>query len=241
MFYVYKFLNSKNEVIYVGRTIDIDKRMSQHFNKGHLPEKCYSEVSKVYYTEFSSYSDMCMYEIYLINAYKPVYNTADKYSDCESLSEFGIPDKQWKRYDIGYSSNVEYLAIKMQAEREAEIIDDLSRDYFHLLGCVYNLLLNDDGNYYTVCKALAENSSYFKYKDNFSLFAKDIRRLNDGSGCNRIVSEIFNSEEDFKRILSNEIESKKSFWEDRILRYQRLREFNCTKHENYIKNRDIYD
>ena len=42
MAYVYRFLDSKGDIIYVGKTVNIDLRMQQHFgDKGHLSKECY--------------------------------------------------------------------------------------------------------------------------------------------------------------------------------------------------------
>ena len=52
-FYVYRFKNEENEIIYVGKTKNLKQRLSGHFGKqGHLPEKCYKEVRKVEFLTF---------------------------------------------------------------------------------------------------------------------------------------------------------------------------------------------
>ncbi|WP_195761395.1 GIY-YIG nuclease family protein [[Clostridium] scindens] len=45
-YYLYKFLDNKNQVIYVGKTENIKNRMMTHFtSSGHLPEECYQSVA----------------------------------------------------------------------------------------------------------------------------------------------------------------------------------------------------
>ena len=41
MYYVYRFLDKDNEIIYVGKTYNLETRLKTHFGKkGHLPEEC---------------------------------------------------------------------------------------------------------------------------------------------------------------------------------------------------------
>ena len=51
-YYVYRFLNNKNEIIYVGKSVNFINRMKQHFgSNGHLPKECYDNVDKIEYIE----------------------------------------------------------------------------------------------------------------------------------------------------------------------------------------------
>lgn len=76
-FYVYKFLNKYNEILYIGKTIDIKDRMYTHFgSNGHLGKDKYSQVYKIEYIECDNNADMSVKEIYFINKYKPPFNTS---------------------------------------------------------------------------------------------------------------------------------------------------------------------
>lgn len=82
MHYVYFFLNSNREIIYIGRTNNIEKRMKSHFlYGGHLVSRAYLETKHVVYIELPTLVDSKIKEIYYINYYKPRYNTADKQDD----------------------------------------------------------------------------------------------------------------------------------------------------------------
>lgn len=88
MAYVYRFRHYlTNEIIYVGKTKrDINTRINEHFkNNGHLPKKCYENVGKIEYLEVASDADALLVELYLINKYKPKYNTNGKAQDSQSL------------------------------------------------------------------------------------------------------------------------------------------------------------
>jgi hypothetical protein len=97
-FYVYRFIDESNCIIYIGRTTNMDNRMLyQHFtNKGHLKKECYEKTKKVEYAKLISESEMKIYELYLINKCNPIYNSKDKNNDFFS---FELPNLKWKKYD----------------------------------------------------------------------------------------------------------------------------------------------
>ncbi len=96
MFYVYRFLNNEDEVIYVGRTNNLKNRIDNtHFTSGHLETSCYVETCKIEYIEVSEI-DSYLYEIYLINRFKPRYNKALMLGEVKTNATF--PDLEWKLY-----------------------------------------------------------------------------------------------------------------------------------------------
>lgn len=106
MAYVYRFINPNNSVIYVGYTGQtLDKRMSQHFKKGHLPQKCYNSIARIEYIRYSTKADAMIAETYMINKYKPIYNKLNKQGDVITLNlEF---EENWKVYRV-YKTTTEY-------------------------------------------------------------------------------------------------------------------------------------
>ena len=90
---VYRFLNKEQEVLYVGRTINLKKRISVHLKSGHLPKSCYDNLDVIQYIVFDTFLDMCLYEIYYINLYDCIYNKKDK--DCENHTTVIFKDRQW--------------------------------------------------------------------------------------------------------------------------------------------------
>lgn len=97
-YYVYRFL-SKNSIIYVGRSTNVHNRMKQHFGgKGHLPKQVYDLVNKIEYCVLDSEISMIIAELFFINKWKPIYNTADIYRGEIYLQEF--EDLEWIEYDI---------------------------------------------------------------------------------------------------------------------------------------------
>lgn len=99
---IYRFLDKDNNIIYVGKTVDLVNRMTTHFSGGHLDESCYEQVNKIEYIKCENQADMNIKEIYFINKYKPKFNTKDLYkgevynSDYDSIvwdNEYPIPIK----------------------------------------------------------------------------------------------------------------------------------------------------
>lgn len=99
---IYRFLDKDNNIIYVGKTVDLVNRMTTHFSGGHLDESCYEQVNKIEYIKCENQADMNIKEIYFINKYKPKFNTKDLYkgevynSDYDSIvwdNEYPIPVK----------------------------------------------------------------------------------------------------------------------------------------------------
>ena len=90
MFYVYKFLDAEGNALYVGQTIDIDRRMQEHV--GTIWDK---EKDHIEFAECKTLSDMNLYEMYYINKLHAKYNTALVFKDEPS---FELPDLQWSIY-----------------------------------------------------------------------------------------------------------------------------------------------
>ena len=98
MAYTYKFVNKYNETIYIGYTGQtMAQRINQHFTKGHLPKSVYEEVAKIEYIKHKTKSDAQVWEVYLINKYKPRYNTLNKKNDILTID---LGEENWKVYQV---------------------------------------------------------------------------------------------------------------------------------------------
>jgi len=115
-YYVYRFLDEAGNIIYIGKTNNINKRMeSQHFSQqGHLPRECYLETCRIEYAQLKTDNTMRIYEIYLISKYKPAYNQEFNYKD-EAIG-IELPEPAWKEYNI--TSNMR-ASIKSMKQDEA--------------------------------------------------------------------------------------------------------------------------
>ena len=109
MAYTYRFVDTNENVIYVGYTGQtMAKRISQHFTKGHLPKKCYKSIARIDYIKWDSKSDAQVMEVYYINKYHPKFNKLDKQGDRLNIQ---IEDeKEWKVYQVIKKPNIKHEA-----------------------------------------------------------------------------------------------------------------------------------
>ncbi|WP_026887709.1 GIY-YIG nuclease family protein [Clostridium beijerinckii] len=97
--YLYRFLNIKNNIIYIGKTGNIAQRLAYHFGtRGHLPIECYNETNKIEILELNTKTEMNIKELYYISKYKCKYNICD---NNEVVYIKGLEDNDiWKEYNI---------------------------------------------------------------------------------------------------------------------------------------------
>ena len=98
MAYIYRFLDINNNIIYVGKTSQtLDKRIAQHFTKGHLPKECYRNIARIEYQKYKTESDALVMETYYITKYNPLYNKLQKSRDLPTLD---LDKQDWKVYKV---------------------------------------------------------------------------------------------------------------------------------------------
>ena len=69
--YCYRFLDGKNKVLYVGKTVNMHNRMKNHFSKkSHLANTdLYSQVQRIEYITCKDEVQSLQNELYYINLY----------------------------------------------------------------------------------------------------------------------------------------------------------------------------
>ena len=101
---VYRFLDTMENIIYVGSSKSVDRRLKSHFGgkQGHLGKNVYSQVARVEVCKCTDYPTALALEQYLINKYKPRYNKKDKdhniNSKVVSNNDFYENLENWKTY-----------------------------------------------------------------------------------------------------------------------------------------------
>ena len=70
--YVYKFINRNGEIIYIGKTKNLESRINNH---NHLDPNCYKELDCIMYATFNTEHEMDFAERYYIQKINPKYNT----------------------------------------------------------------------------------------------------------------------------------------------------------------------
>ena len=74
-FYIYKMYSQDNELLYIGKTTNIEARINKHFSKDTIKNQQWKEnVSHIDYYEFKTKVDMDIMELYYIALERPKYN-----------------------------------------------------------------------------------------------------------------------------------------------------------------------
>ena len=101
----YRFLDTLENVIYVGSAKNIDRRLRSHFNgkQGHLGREVYNQVARVGICKCKDYPSALALEQFLINKYKPRYNSKDKAHNINS-KVVANPDayKSMEKWEVYY-------------------------------------------------------------------------------------------------------------------------------------------
>lgn len=96
MYYVYRFLDKSQNVIYVGKSKqDLEIRFARHL---HLPNECYAMVHKIQFISCKTESDMSIKEIYYINKYKSMEHYFFNVLDTTEIPKSVEFDDKWKMY-----------------------------------------------------------------------------------------------------------------------------------------------
>ena len=79
----YRFLDTSENIIYVGSSKNIQRRLNSHFGgkQGHLGKSVYNQVARVEVCKCIDYPTALALEQVLISKYRPRYNTKDKSSN----------------------------------------------------------------------------------------------------------------------------------------------------------------
>jgi len=119
-YYVYRFLDKDDNIIYVGKTTNIHQRIFGHISKAISINKnenqllMYPNVYKIEYCQVLSDYHMNIYEMHYICKYNPAFNINYK---TNNQKLFDLPELDWKLYIFN-------LFIKDRIEFYYRITDD---------------------------------------------------------------------------------------------------------------------
>ncbi|MBQ6631529.1 MAG: GIY-YIG nuclease family protein [Romboutsia sp.] len=120
-FFLYRFMKD-DEVIYVGKTIDINRRIREHFlGNGHLEHECYYETDRVEFSKVNNRMEMDILELYFINKFSPKYNNKNNYNDSNLSPYLNINES-----DITWNSINEFDIYKAKFEMIRSDIDSIN-------------------------------------------------------------------------------------------------------------------
>ena len=98
--YCYRFLDEKNNVLYVGKTVNMHNRMKNHFSKkSHLANTdLYNKVQRIEYITCKDEFQSLQNELYYINLYKPKYNSQSKIKQMIKIDK--SINNNWKVWNV---------------------------------------------------------------------------------------------------------------------------------------------
>lgn len=124
----YRFLDTLENVIYIGSAKNIDRRLCSHFNgkQGHLGREVYNQVARVEICKCEDYPSALALEQFLINKYKPRYNKKDKdhniNSKVVSNNEFYENIEAWEVYYKLRSLDKEKIDLTKKQDRALVVV-----------------------------------------------------------------------------------------------------------------------
>ncbi len=125
-FYIYRFLDKGDNLLYIGRTNDINRRiLKEHFTAlGHLPLECYRSIEKVQYVKFENESEQVAYEAILINKLRPKYNVQFK-----DDGNFNIESLELKWVDFVFPHESYLMYLKNRKNKVQNIMDFITNNF----------------------------------------------------------------------------------------------------------------
>ena len=131
--FIYRFLDELNQVIYIGKTINLANRIKSH---NHLPKECYANTKKIEFLPLCTKADQDVAEHYYIQKYQPVYNTFQ----IKRKLTFSIPfldEQEWfcywtteifTVYNFINNQNETYYRLDSKFFTENEILEHIKND-----------------------------------------------------------------------------------------------------------------
>ncbi len=98
-YFIYKFLDKEGNVLYVGQTTNLIRRLYTHFKitNCHLPSKCYDNTEKILFAIVNDKKLADIYETHYIHKYKSKYNKT-LLNIPEAFTD--LPELQWEEISI---------------------------------------------------------------------------------------------------------------------------------------------
>ena len=138
----YLFKNKKGQIIYVGKSKFLPKRVKSYFQKNHKDQKTLSLVNEITDVEFMTTNDesqALLLEDELIKSHKPKYNIKAK--DDRSRQWFiTLTNEDFPRLLVCNPSNFTgEVLLKSTSSNSCYEIYEMVHDIFNLRSCSYNL------------------------------------------------------------------------------------------------------
>lgn len=171
-YFVYMFLNEKEEPLYIGISTNLITRIEvQHFksSNGNLSQKCIEETYSILYHTALSCDDMKIKERYLINTLNPIYNSK---MNNENKFSFTI-DVDWKLYSIDKDKLIQDKGKNIKRTKIGNSIFFKNQDIHQIM-----ITCDDEDIDERIRNGYDENSDFYllKHKNKWFIWSKEIDR-----------------------------------------------------------------
>lgn len=183
-YYVYLYYDNNGQVLYLGKTKNLERRFREHFYSNRQQE--YEYIKKVYsiqYAEFETEINMCKFESYCIDRYNPIYN---KKNESINYCEDDFKNVYFKQYIYGFNPNP--LNHIVEITKDKCIIESLINDNVKRLcpDCFTNEYYESQDGYkkckfcgkviapkYVVINDISKQNNYLKKRFSLELVPKN--------------------------------------------------------------------
>lgn len=124
----YRFLDTLENIIYVGSTKNIHTRLNQHFSKNgsNVGKEAYMKTARVEIIKTDDYATALALEQYLINKYKPKYNKKDKAHNINSKAvvneDYYAKLENWQLYYVLKKLDKEKIDLTKKQDRALVVV-----------------------------------------------------------------------------------------------------------------------
>lgn len=124
----YRFLDTLENIIYVGSTKNIHTRLNQHFSKNgsNVGKEAYMKTARVEIIKTDDYATALALEQYLINKYKPKYNKKDKAHNINSKAvvneDYYAKLENWQLYYVLKKLDKEKIDLTKKQDRALVLV-----------------------------------------------------------------------------------------------------------------------
>lgn len=150
-YYVYRFIDKGNHIVYVGRTINLAHRFLNH---EHLTD----DVKKIEYIECATAGDMVWKEIYYINLFANEFTTNSSELYADGVTDLHLDD-DWKVYSNRISN---YIFDKERIIKNQELLS--SPELISKIPLIH-ILENEKLNYLTKDKCAFSRKWFYDDKN----------------------------------------------------------------------------
>ena len=145
MNHIYYFYDKNKNLLYIGKTTALPQRMSAHFSKSIIESDSWKtevDLTNIIIYKCSTKTDLDIYETYLINKLKPLYNKDKVFYDKSTLelpelkSTIYIysPYKETRKLNLAFLEYIDLKDKELKTENDLLAIKNLELKFPYFIG-----------------------------------------------------------------------------------------------------------